>query len=644
MAMSATGLPRVQVSEQDLSARTPQGRGVYAGCVVPARRGPVHPVLVTGPGNFNNRYTVRGKIEVSDLLNMYACRDTTERTDKTWMVRAVSPSALIGGANIYRAGAASNENAAFLFGYKDILNYDPTTTDGYPQIANSAADFSDFANDVVEVAGILWATLRTGNAITISSGGTGAVQPGGVVYGTTYYAIVLNEVNKIKLAATALEAAEGTAINITSAGTGLQNINSPTRTVIDDDDARALTLFAKNPGDWAKNLSARITHYATNKTLVREPGCFAIEIFNFNTRVETLVGSRNPEAKGQDGRSLYIENVAERSEFVDVVNNITLDETILPAEQLTLLPFGGGSDGQAITDGDMIRALALLQSRANYPMSIIHDSGWSTPAYAGRIETFCETRGDCSFREGVPYAVEASSDYLNLIDKYASEDRISDTSFGGMYTPHKKFYDEDNNRYIHVSPTGHVAGMFARAFDVYRPGEPVAGLEKGSFDADDLLRRYDDPELSFLYDINVNPIRWKRGTGIHLWGQKTRQRRPSALDRLNVRDLLNGIKGPYADALEGYLFRLNQLEDDTGLRAEIRAVIDSRAEALVGMGSIFAYKTKIDKDNNTPNDVDNHILRIWHMIKPAPSIEYIDFVIGITSTGIDFQIAQSALQ
>lgn len=646
MALNPSGRARVEVTEQDLSNRTPAGRGTYAGAVVPASRGPVYPILTTSPGNFLNRYTTRGKIEVGANLGMYVVKDTVRQTNKTWTIRAVSPSALIGGADFYRVGATNN-NAAFAAnrGYKDIDQFDPTTSDGMPLLANAAADFSDFANDNVTVTGALWATLRTGDAVTVGSGGVGATAPAPLVYGTTYYAIVTNTPNVIQLATSNGNALAGTPINLTNAGTVGQVMNSPTRSTLADADKRAFTIFAKDPGAWAQlAISVRVTMYTTDPQKVKEPGCFAIEVFNYNQLVETLIVSRDPAAVSLDGRSLYIEEVSQRSRYIDIIDNPTLTTSALPKEQLTLLSLGGGSDGLALTDADMIRALQVLESRANYPMSVISDSGWTTPAFQNRLETFAENRGDVTFFEGFPYSVEADSDYLNQMDTYASETLVSDSTYGGLFTPHKKDFDEDNNRYLFIPPQGYVAGLYAKAFDIYRPGEPVAGLEKGGVDSLDLLHRFDDGELDFLYDRNINPIRFKRGTGIHLWGQKTRQARPSAFDRLNIRTLLNGIKGPYADALEPYLFRLNQLDNDRGIRAEIKSVINARADTLVSLGSIYAYKTIIDSSNNSLTDVDNHILRIWHLIKPAISVEWIDFVIGVTSTAIDFEVAEAALR
>src|SRR5580765_6347178 len=174
MAMNAAGRARVQVTEQDISVRTPAGRGNYAACVVPSMRGPTHPLLVTSPARFNQFYTSRGRIEVGEHLGMYAARDTTMLTNKVWMCRAVSPSALIGGVDIFEKDATA-ANAAFDTGYKNLEIFDPTTENGMPTLNDQPANFSDYASNRVTVTGALWATLHNGSPIELKSGSTGSV-------------------------------------------------------------------------------------------------------------------------------------------------------------------------------------------------------------------------------------------------------------------------------------------------------------------------------------------------------------------------------------------------------------------------------------------------------------------------------------
>jgi len=66
-----------------------------------------------------------------------------------------------------------------------------------------------------------------------------------------------------------------------------------------------------------------------------------------------------------------------------------------------------------------------------------------------------------------------------------------------------------------------------------------AGLNRGGIPtAVSVADRLTHTERDTLYEGHVNPIAAFPGQGVVAWGQKTLQRNPSALDRVNVRRLL----------------------------------------------------------------------------------------------------------
>ena len=60
-----------------------------------------------------------------------------------------------------------------------------------------------------------------------------------------------------------------------------------------------------------------------------------------------------------------------------------------------------------------------------------------------------------------------------------------------------------------------------------------------------------------LYEARVNPIANFVNDGICIWGQKTLQARPSALDRVNVRRLLIAVKKFIASSTRYLVFEQN---------------------------------------------------------------------------------------
>ena len=85
-----------------------------------------------------------------------------------------------------------------------------------------------------------------------------ATSPGGLTTGTTYYAIRVDD-NTLKVAANATDAGNGTAINLTSAGSGSQFFQGVTATVTVQHSAGAITGFTVTNAGTGYSTSAGIT-------------------------------------------------------------------------------------------------------------------------------------------------------------------------------------------------------------------------------------------------------------------------------------------------------------------------------------------------------------------------------------------------
>jgi len=152
-------------------------------------------------------------------------------------------------------------------------------------------------------------------------------------------------------------------------------------------------------------------------------------------------------------------------------------------------------------------------------------------------------------------------------------------------------------------------------------------------------RRFTKGEMDYLYDNGINPIRFYPGKGIVIWGQKTLSARPSALDRMNVRLMLIVIEPAIEAALEDFLFELN----DEATRGLVKTMIDNYMEGIKGRRGVYDYYTVCDDSNNSADDIDNYRMNVWLFVKPTKAVEYIPFSVVITSTGMDFSLAQQSL-
>lgn len=123
-----------------------------------------------------------------------------------------------------------------------------------------------------------------------------------------------------------------------------------------------------------------------------------------------------------------------------------------------------------------------------------------------------------------------------------------------------------------------------------------------------------------LYEANINPITNYRGMGWTAMGQKTAQLAKSALDRLNVRQLVNYVKSQLIYMSMGYLFApIDQVTFDNWVydATKLLNVIQTRR-------GIYGFKVQLDYTTTTPEYINNNTLHPIVAIKPTKTAEFID--------------------
>jgi hypothetical protein len=132
-----------------------------------------------------------------------------------------------------------------------------------------------------------------------------------------------------------------------------------------------------------------------------------------------------------------------------------------------------------------------------------------------------------------------------------------------------------------------------------------------------------------LYTNNINPITFLNGSGLVVYGQKTRARNASALDRVNVARLIVYMRGQLERLTRSYLFEPN----DQITREQIKSAVEGFCLELVGLRGIYDYLVVCDESNNTPPRVDRNELYVDVAIEPVKAIEFIYIPLRIKNTG-----------
>ncbi len=132
-----------------------------------------------------------------------------------------------------------------------------------------------------------------------------------------------------------------------------------------------------------------------------------------------------------------------------------------------------------------------------------------------------------------------------------------------------------------------------------------------------------------LYSNSINPITFLSGAGLVVFGQKTRGRNASALDRVNVARLIVYMRGQLEKLARPYLFEPN----DKITRDQIKAAADAFCLELVSLRALYDYLVVCDESNNTPSRIDRNELYLDIAIEPVKAVEFIYIPLRIKNTG-----------
>ena len=235
--------------------------------------------------------------------------------------------------------------------------------------------------------------------------------------------------------------------------------------------------------------------------------------------------------------------------------------------------------------------------------------------------------------------VEQRDDCFYIMDTNAADDTITqattqadaiDSNMTATYYPWIKTIDVNTNKLISVPPSVLLPGVFAANDRVAAEWFAPAGLNRGGLvGAVSVLDRLTQSEKDDLYEAKVNPIVQFPGQGIVVFGQKTLQDKPSALDRINVRRLLLRARKLISAVAVRLLFEQN----DDQVRQEFLRLVNPILEAIKKERGLFDFRVSV---SNSPEDIDANTLRGKIYIKPTRSLEFIDLEFVITPTGASF--------
>jgi phage tail sheath protein FI len=134
-----------------------------------------------------------------------------------------------------------------------------------------------------------------------------------------------------------------------------------------------------------------------------------------------------------------------------------------------------------------------------------------------------------------------------------------------------------------------------------------------------------------LYELDINPIARLQGEFV-IFGQKTLQQTPSALDRINVRRMMVFLKKRIGRIANTILFDQNIQVTWNKFKSRAERVLNR----IKARGGITEFKVVLDSSTTTPDLQDRNILYAKIYVKPAKAIEFIAVDFVITRSGVQF--------
>ena len=214
------------------------------------------------------------------------------------------------------------------------------------------------------------------------------------------------------------------------------------------------------------------------------------------------------------------------------------------------------------------------------------------------------------------------------------------SSYACSYYPWVQVRDQQSDAVLWVPPSvvaiGTMGSSEAKSEVWFAPaGFTRGGLSEGSAGMPVLSvrDRLTSKDRDDLYQQNVNPIATFPAEGIVIFGQKTMQVTPSALDRINVRRLMIFVKKEISRMAATTLFDQNVQRTWNRFLGRVNPFLRS-VQARLGLTE---FKVVLDETTTTPELVDRNIMYAKILLKPARAIEYIAIDFVITNSGASFE-------
>ena len=294
-----------------------------------------------------------------------------------------------------------------------------------------------------------------------------------------------------------------------------------------------------------------------------------------------------------------------------------------------------GFDSLALSEtanGSYSKALNLLANKDDYQYNVLTLPGLilansNATAELTTAVNNAQTRGDYIA------VVDTVNCFVSTLATVTEKAATIDSSYGATYWPWLQTIDPDLGSKVWVPASTLIPGVYAFNDASSETWFAPAGLNRGGLST--VLRaerKLTNGNRNTLYTANVNPIATFPNTGVVVFGQKTLQKKASALDRVNVRRLLISLKSFISQIADTLVFEQNTITTRNNFLSSVNPYLESVQQRQ----GLFAFKVVMDESNNTPDVIDRNQLVGQIFIQPTRTAEFIYLDFNIQPTGATF--------
>ena len=290
---------------------------------------------------------------------------------------------------------------------------------------------------------------------------------------------------------------------------------------------------------------------------------------------------------------------------------------------------GAAFDTQGLTGSNYTNAIALLGNVDEYQYNVISAPGLLNATHATQTTALLSN----TIQRGDAIAVLDLVKYGSSISSVSQAASAFDNSYAATYWPWVQMIDPQTGELVYSPASTVIPGVYVFTDASSEPWFAPAGLTRGALgQVVRAERKLSATNRDTLYEANVNPLATFPQSGVVVFGQKTLQKRASALDRVNVRRLLISLKGFISGVADNLVFEQNTI----ATRNNFLSVVNPYLEGVQQRQGLYAFKVVMDDTNNTPTTIDRNELVGQIFLQPTKTAEFVILDFNVLPTGATF--------